>query len=275
MLCTSIHLQAQQTNEAVKLVYDFAKSYSEIDSVKDTEHVLRLVDRDLKSSLTDFDTKQGVKTINSDFFGLNEHLNSIVRNEIDLDYNITEIIKSDLTGSFAYVIFEASYKATINNKPFDNGTETVMMTLIKNNDEWKINNYYVVDIKKETPKTTCYATVFKSSQNNNEQLLIKLDTPDGRSLLSEFIRFLFEKNKSGGWIVNEKNTKFEVDKTGNITVLSSTSNVKGTAKVQDVSNVTEIALVLIKSFLSQFAKMYLLIQNKIDFSKPIRFSETL
>jgi ketosteroid isomerase-like protein len=242
-------LNAQQTDEITKLVYDFAKSYSEIDTVRDTEHVLRYVDKELKSSLTDFDPVKGAKTFHSDFFGLNEHLSSLIRNNIKIKYSVDKILKVDLSGHFAYTLFEASYKATLGGKPFDNGTETVMMTFIKRDNNWKISNYYVVDVKKENPKTVCYATVFKSTQHDNQQLIVKLDTPDGRSLLSDFLSFAFEKNKEGGWYIKHKDTTFETDKNGNIKVLSTSSDVKGTGKVKDATNVNELAFVIIKHFL--------------------------
>lgn len=247
LIAFQLKLSAQGEKEIQTLIENFAKSYSEIDTVKDTEHVLRYVSKDLKSSLTDYDAVAGAKTLNSDYFGLVEHLNSLIRNNLKVNYKVDKITKVVAEENFAYAIYEASYETYLNRGKvkMDYGNETVMMSFVKSSEGWKILNYYVFDIKKEVQKTSCYADVFKSeSEKKYTQLVVKLSTPDGKSVGSDLLIFVFEKQSDNSILVKHNEQLFTVDITSNLTKKDSTNK---SVKLKDSSD-TEIAFAIIKNF---------------------------
>jgi len=184
----------------------YIEAYANLVESRDKEAILGLCSKDMVSSIYYFGISGNSRVYQSDYKGLESHLNKLLRTEgIQMNYVLQEIpwvYAKEETGGAAYVV---DYEIKEPEGIWVKGKETVTMGLRKINDEWKIVRLTVLGFDDERLKGTCLTELF-ISEAEDEEVITKTTVPSGQSYNTFFNSFDFANNSAGFIIRSQEDT---------------------------------------------------------------------
>lgn len=196
-------------------ILSFGENYSAFSKSKDKEKVLSYMEKDVLGTLVSTDLNNKVTTFDSDFAGFDNHLKGILLREgLNIDYKINNVIRVYVSGDAGIVIYEATYVQKKNDEVWSSGDETVDLTLKRDKDkQWKIIHYTTIGFENAKYKGQCFCGV-KEIENQTYQT--STTAPAGRGYEAYTHSFKFTNKDQDKIIevakITEKKTMVKVGK---------------------------------------------------------------
>ncbi|TAE00894.1 MAG: hypothetical protein EAZ97_04585 [Bacteroidetes bacterium] len=222
--------------EIKKLLYAYADAYVKLPQNKKKEAILDYVDEDLTSMNVISAVNGKVSTTVADYKTLSNFLEKIIQTpNFKIKYEVTEIVKTQVRGTTGLIAYSVDYDFTREGMTWSKGSETVLMTLKKDETKWKIVHFTFVNIEDEKFKGTCLCELFKGETGD---YVAKTTVPAGKNYDTKLSNFDFRSDPETGErtiVVEDKSFKWKSsgevltapEKTGKGT---NTETVLGSAK---------------------------------------------
>ncbi len=221
IICPNNILAQESEEQAIKSqVETYIQLYSNIVESRDKDALLGLCSKDMVSSIYYFGISGNSRVYQSDYKGLESHLNKLLRTEgVELNYELQDIpwihAKSETGGAVYHVDYEIKEPEGIWVK----GKETVTIGFRKIDDEWKIVRLTVLGFDDERLKGTCITELFISEAEDGE-VITKTTVPSGQSYNTFFNSFDFA-NSNNGFVIRSQDDTFSWSReNGNLRLLS-------------------------------------------------------
>jgi len=190
-----------QTREKIEaIITQYTTAYSKLAEGKNKAAMLELCDENIVSSIFYFGISGNSRVYQSDYRGLEKHLDKILRTEgVMLKYEVQDIpwiYTKDHTAAATYVV---DYEIKEPEGIWVKGKESVTMGLRKVEDEWKIVRLTVLGFDDERLKGTCLTELFVSESEDGE-VITKTTVPSGQSYNTFFNNFDFTNTPKGSLI---------------------------------------------------------------------------
>lgn len=197
-------------------VYEnFIKSYSSIQRTKDKQSVLNFISKDVKATFILFDIANNSNIKYTNIKSFESHLDDLIKSdEIELKYHVNEILREYIQTKFAVISYVVGFEIHKNGNLWSKGNETVTLTYIKTQGEWKIVHYTFVSIEDEKLRGSCVCEAFKGK--SGEQYVTKMAIPTGRSYVTNMTDFKFTDDKTGDKIIKANKYFYRWSKAGEI-----------------------------------------------------------
>jgi hypothetical protein len=193
----------------------FIKSYADIQKSKDKQSVLQFLAKDIKATFILFDIANNTSIKYTNLKSFETHLDDLITsNEMELKYNVTEILREYVQGKFGVISYVVHFEIYKYGNLWSRGNETVTLTYIKFQGEWKIVQYTFVSIEDEKLRGSCVCEVFRGK--GGEQFVSKTAIPTGRSYVTNMTDFKFQEEKDGSTIIRTGKYFYRWSKQGEV-----------------------------------------------------------
>jgi hypothetical protein len=105
------------------------------------------------------------------------------------------MLREYVQSKFAVISYVVQFEIFKHGTLWSKGNETVTLTYLKTQGEWKITQYTFVSIEDEKLRGSCVCEAFKGK--SGEQYVSKMAIPTGRSYLTNMTDFKFTEEKNG------------------------------------------------------------------------------
>jgi hypothetical protein len=194
---------------------NFIKAYSSIQKTKDKQSVLQYLSKDVKATFILFDIANNSNIKYTNLKSFDTHLDDLIKSdEMELKYTVTEMLREYIQAKFALVSYVVNFEIYKNGNLWSKGNETVTLTYIKFQGEWKVVQYTFVSIEDEKLRGSCVCEVFKGK--SGEQFVSKMAIPTGRSYVTNMTDFKFTDEKTGDKTIKANKYLYRWAKSGEV-----------------------------------------------------------
>ncbi|TAF31389.1 MAG: hypothetical protein EAZ57_11745 [Cytophagales bacterium] len=232
-------------------IKEFAAAYSSIHTTKDRAAVMKHVSKEVSSTLIDYDIRDRVRVMQSNYDGFNSYLERVIKDSMTTNYVISSFLRTVVKDNFGVAVCIADYNTTKDKAIWSKGTETVTFSLHKVDNVWKIINYAVVDIEDIKQRGSCVCELFKSNIDATVgHYVVKTTVPSGKAYTTTMTNFEFAKNPSNR-LITVDNVVFKWLPNGELWLLKDGKTEAGATKIGKAHPEDEfdVIMTLIKSHL--------------------------
>ncbi len=180
----------EDEEELKKTLYAFAKAYSSLPKTKKRDEVLKHVADNLTSTNITARVNGSITTDNGTFGMFAAYLNKVSRTEnFGIVYEVKDIIKTQIRGNNAVMVYEVYYEFTKDGTVWSKGTETVSMLFHKYGEVWKIQHFTFFNIEDQKFRGACLCEVFSAPTGD---YVAKTTVPAGKSYITSLTNYIFK-----------------------------------------------------------------------------------
>lgn len=207
-LCNGLIAQVDTKKEeaAIKnVVESYIKAYGALPQTKDKLSVLQMCSPDLTSSIYYFGIMGSPRVTQSDYSGLEKHLDKLLQTEgIFVKYELKSIPWMNVKENYAGAMYTVDYEIKEPEGIWVKGSEAVSLGLKKYGDNWKIVRLSVIGFDDERLKGICLTEIF-TSDTQKDEMIAKTIVPSGQSYTTHLNAFQFTGTGDGTLIRSEAN----------------------------------------------------------------------
>lgn len=174
------------------LTKEFITTYGNFSKTLNKESVLKYMDKDVSSLLTNTNISKNVIKFKSDYAGFSAYLDRLVeatKKDIILTYLLTNIIRTYINEDMGVVTYTADYNIQKEKKLWTKGTETVVLAFKRLENQWKIIHYTTTTIEDQKLVGECFCEFVESKDGGFEMLTL---IPAGKSYEEQRAKIVFE-----------------------------------------------------------------------------------
>jgi hypothetical protein len=185
------------TDTLNNLTREFISTYNNFSKTLDKESVLKYMDKNVSSLLTNTNISMNVLKFKSDYKGFEAYLDKLAdaaKRDIVLTYKLTGIIRTYINGDMGVVTYTADYNIQKEKKMWAKGNETVVLAFKYINKEWKIIHYTTTTIEDQKFVGECYCEFVELKDGSFETTTL---IPTGKSYEEKVDKLVFEDVTEG------------------------------------------------------------------------------
>lgn len=179
------------------LTKEFIGMYNNFSTTLDKESVLKYMDKNVSSLLTNTNISMNVLKFKSDYKGFEAYLDKLTdatKRDIVLAYKLTGIIRTYINGDMGVVTYTADYNIQKEKKMWAKGNETVVLAFKYINKSWKIIHYTTTTIEDQKFVGECYCEFVELKDGSFETVTL---IPTGKSYEEKKEKLVFEDITEG------------------------------------------------------------------------------
>jgi hypothetical protein len=175
-----------------RLTKEFIATYGNFSKTLNKESVLKYMDKNVSSLLTNTNISKNVVKFRSDYAGFSAYLDKLTeatKKEILLTYTLTNIIRTYTNEDMGVVTYTADYNIQKEKKLWTKGTETVVLAFKRLGAEWKIIHYTTTTIEDQKLVGECFCEYVENKDGSFDLITL---IPAGKSYEEQKAKIIFE-----------------------------------------------------------------------------------
>jgi hypothetical protein len=180
------------TDTLNNLTKEFITTYGNFSKTLNKEGVLKYMDKEVSSLLTNTNISKSVIKFRSDYAGFSAYLDKLIeatKKDIILTYVLTNIIRTYINEDMGVVTYTADYNIQKEKKLWTKGTETVVLAFKRFGTDWKIIHYTTTTIEDQKLVGECFCEYLENKDGSFELLTL---IPAGKSYEEQKAKIIFE-----------------------------------------------------------------------------------
>lgn len=204
--------------ELETFIRSFEKDYVNFPKNRDKEALFKYFSPEVTSNIFVFNISGKSRVTNSSLKGFDAYLSSLLRSpKVDLKYSVQNIAYTHLAEQTATLVYTVDYETKEEKGIWVKGKETVSMALEKEEGDWKIVHYGILQVEDEKLKGTCLCELFVAEGEDGE-VISKTTIPVGRTYSTKFDNFEF-RNTGKDQLIKVEDVIFKRSSSGELFVV--------------------------------------------------------
>lgn len=217
-----------------KIVSDFAKAYEGITTTSDINTVLSFASPKLRSTNISSDVSGKLSLLNGTYKDFSDYLEKMrLSDGLEISYKITSIPSVTVRQNIATAVYLVDYEFKQDGSLWSRGSETVLMTFEKIEEEWKIVFFNFMGVEDEKLKGACLCELYVAKTGN---YVAKTTVPAGKSYNTSLNTFEFRAGSGTDRIIKVEGLVYIWNGVGDIYLESTGADSRSAASPQIIGS---------------------------------------